>query len=347
MTSRKRETGTGDPISTIMSSLLTVHTAQSLEWLVDAAATAAERALGASFTYVFFEDSEGRLEHKAPASDVRRRSQQVLNDAAGQELFRRKLDPSDLPGLAEALDATEPVHITTAELLAPIAGAKAAAAAQRAPGAEHACIVAMETAGERIGALLALSHAEINVEHARLLGEHVAVAAANLRQTNAAREQGEIDIVRSVFDARKLESELQRELARAERYHREVSIIVIEATNLRLLREQFGRFLTERLLQRLGEVLAAHARDIDIIGAYKESGYSMVATEAGSESAVRVAERLLAAAAAVQLEGEDVPGLELHLVAGWSTSPSDGQTTEAMFAAVERRMYGAESTQVA
>jgi diguanylate cyclase (GGDEF)-like protein len=151
-----------------------------------------------------------------------------------------------------------------------------------------------------------------------------------------------------VFDARKLETELQRELARAQRYKRPVAITVIEATNLRLLRERFGRFLTDRLLQRLGEALAQHARDIDVLGAYKQSGFTMILTEASVDGASKAAQRLLKVAQEARLDGEErVPGLELHLVVGHASSPKDGTTTDALFAAAEKRMYGGSKTAAA
>ncbi|MBI2724186.1 MAG: hypothetical protein HYX50_03895, partial [Chloroflexi bacterium] len=42
---------------------------------------------------------------------------------------------------------------------------------------------------------------------------------------------------------------------------------------------------------------------------------------------------------ATRLEAETVPGLELHLVAGWATCPGDGATTEQLIAAAAARMY--------
>src|SRR5438105_5000823 len=102
---------------------------------------------------------------------------------------------------------------------------------------------AAATAAERLGALLLMLPTDSDMELVRLLADHVACAAVNLRNTEAARSQGVTDVVRSVYDERKLETDLQRELGRAARYKRQVSIAVIEATNLGLLREQFGAFL--------------------------------------------------------------------------------------------------------
>jgi diguanylate cyclase (GGDEF)-like protein len=332
-----------DPVSMMMAMLLPIHAAMTLDWLVDAAATAAERTLNASYTFVYFEEQDGKLERRAPASDIRRRSQQKAVDAFGKNVIKVRLDPSQAPAIAEALDGSASIVANATDVFRGLGDVAAIDAAQKAIGVNAVSFVPLEVAGERIGALLLMFVGQPNPEHVQLLADHVSCAVVNLRQADAARETGVIDIARSVFDARKIEADLQRELARAERYKREVSIAVIEATNLRLLRERFGDFLTERLLQRLGETLAQNARDIDVIGAYKESGYTMILTEASPEGASNAAARLLATAKETAVGTDDVPGLELHLAAGWATAPADGVTSEAIFAAAERRMYDVSS----
>jgi len=328
-----------DPAADVMAALLPLHSAITLDWLADATATAAERTFDAAYTFVYLEDQEGRLERKAPASDLRRRSLQRALDAFGPRVLSTRLDPADAPAIAEALDARVPVTASAQVLFRGLGDEATVEAAQKLIGVNALSLTPLESAGERIGALLLMCVKAPATERLRLFAEHVACAAVNLRQAQAAREQGVTDVVRSVFDARKLESDLQKELARADRYHRVVSIAVVEATNLRLLREKFGRFLTDRLLQRLGGALAEDARDIDVIGAYRESGYTMILTEASGEGAALAARRLLRTAQGTNLGDEDVPGLELHLVCGWATFPADGKTTDALFQAAERRMY--------
>jgi diguanylate cyclase (GGDEF)-like protein len=325
----------------MMAMLLPIHAAVTLDWLVDAVATAAERTLNATYTFVYFEDADGTLERRAPASDIRRRSQQKAVDAFGKNAIRVRLDPQQASAIAEAIDANTPLVGDAAVVLRSLIAEDASAAAQQAIGIDSCAFVPLEIAGERIGGLLMLFVGQPNAEHLQLLADHVSCAVVNLRQAEAARESGVIDVARSVFDARKIETDLQRELARAERYKRDVSVAVIEATNLRLLRERFGDFLTDRSLQQLGETLARNARGIDVIGAYKESGYTMILTEASPEGAAAAAGRLLAIARECARGDGSVPGLELHLVAGWATSPADGVTTDAVFAAAETRMYDA------
>ncbi|HEX5480368.1 MAG TPA: diguanylate cyclase [Dehalococcoidia bacterium] len=331
--------GSKDPVAQMMAALLPVHRAVTIDWLADAAATAAERGLGAPFAFVYIEQQDGRLDYLAPASDLRRRSHERANAPFGGKL-RRKIEPATSPLLTDALETSAASTISPAELYDDIDDV-AAHAARKSLGVDRVALVPLETAGERIGAMAVFVARETDDELLRLLGDHVACAIANLRSAEAAREHGVTDVVRSVFDERKLERDLQRELSRTTRTQRPVSIVVLQATNLRLLREQYGKFLADRLLQRLGEALAEHSRDIDIIGAYKDSGYTMVLSEAHSEGAAIAARRLLEMAQQVRLDSGDVPGLELHLAAGWATCPSDGTTTDSMFAAAEVRMYGA------
>jgi diguanylate cyclase (GGDEF)-like protein len=337
----------GDTTTSVMAALLPIHSAITAEWLADAATIAADRTLGAPYTFVYFEEQDGSLARIAPASDLARRSFQRAIDAIGGHAGASKLDPKDSPALAAALDTPDPTEIAIKDVFG--VTPETAAAATRTLGSAGTVVAPLETAGERIGALVLLTSGAPNLEHARLLSNHVACAAVNLRQAQAAADPGAeaIGVSRTLFDAGKLERELQREIARAERYKRQVSIVVIEATNLRLLRERFGAFLVERLMDGLGESLAQHARDIDLIGAYRESGFTMVLTEAAADGAANAARRLLARAIATELEGEQVPGLELHLAAGWATFPTDGATTDALFAAAQQRMYGASTTRVA
>jgi diguanylate cyclase (GGDEF)-like protein len=331
-----------DPASNMMAALLPIHSAITLDWLADAAAMAAERMFNAGYAFVYFEDQDGRLDRKAPASDLRRRSQQRALDAFGKDALRSRIDPNDAPAIAEALDALAPVTTSAGELFRGLADPARADAAQHDLGISSVAVAPLTSAGERLGALLLMFAGQPpQTEHVRLFADHVACATVNLREAQTAREHGVIDITRSVFDARKLESELQKELARAARYKHQVSIAVIEATNLRLLYDKFGRSLTDRLLQRLGGALAQGARDIDVIGAYKESGYTMILTQATAEGAEAAAGRLLHTAQGTSLGDEHVPGLELHLVCGWATCPVDGTATDARFAAAERRMYEA------
>lgn len=335
-----------DPVATMMAMLLPVHSAVTMEWLADAAATAAERTIGATHTFIYFEEDDGALVWRSPSSDIRRRTVQRAIDAFGSGTLDSRIDPSRSPAIAEALDRGMPVIATAAGLLGDLAGADRAIDAQASLGIDHVALAPLQSAGERIGALIFLTVGTPEPEIVRLFADHVACASVNLRQTLAVADAASAgSVVRTVFDVRKTDAELQREIMRAERFKRDVSICVVEATNLRLLRERFGPELTQRVLENAGATLAAQSRDIDVIGQYKETGFTMVLSEVSAEGVRQASRRLVAAASEAGRDG-GVPGLELHLACGWATWPADGKTVEALFTAAERRMYDPK-TQVA
>lgn len=326
-----------DPVATMMAMLLPVHAALGPHWLVDAIATAAERTMNASHAFLYLEQPDGSLRRGAAASDVRRRNEQRALDAFGPAL-PQSLEPTGLPGIIAALDSEAPTIADAATLLEGLATPRTLETAQASLAVDELAFVPLLSAGERLGALVLLLVGHAETEHLRLFGDHVACALVNLRQANSGTPATAAEVVRTVFDARKTEVELQRELLRAERYSREASICVIEASNLGILRDRFGTSLVEALLERVGKTLALHSRDIDAIGAYKESGYTMILSEASPEGAKLATRRLLRIAQDAAVEAS-VPGLELHLAAAWASCPQDGRTTDALFAAAQHRMY--------
>ena len=84
---RRAPRPSADDVSSALAALLPVHSALTLDRLADAAATAAEGTLDAAYTFVYLEDQDGRLERKAPASDIRRRSLQRAIDAFGEQVI--------------------------------------------------------------------------------------------------------------------------------------------------------------------------------------------------------------------------------------------------------------------
>jgi diguanylate cyclase (GGDEF)-like protein len=333
-----------DTTGALLSALLELHTASTHAALVDAVANAAEVACAAATAVVLLERSDGALAYQPPASAARRSQLARAIDALGSDIFRSRIDPRSFPAIVEALDTDTVVQCSLQDFVAAPASYRSATVRAEL-GATHAYTAPIEAAGERSGVLVLLGGANVAPAHVALLAAHAAIARRALGELTP-EELPEPDVARSIFDARKLASELERELARARRYNRDISICVIEATNLRLLRERFGP-LGGQLMERLGETLAHHARDIDVIGDYKDTGYTMVLTEATAAGVEAAARRLAAEAATVSLEGKPVPGLELHLAVGWATAPADGQTADALFAAAERRMYGDAAQRVA
>jgi diguanylate cyclase (GGDEF)-like protein len=319
--------------------LLRLHSATTDGWLMDAAMAAAERSLSALYTFIFLFDSSGRLAGQQPPSEARARSLSRVHSALGQPLARLKLTLTDDAPLVLPLRERHPIVTDSlADALKQVIDPETCQQAQRQLGIARCCLTPIEMSSEQLGvALFLFGNQHAPIPHATLLCEHLARALLNLREREAGRRRGELDAVRWVSDERHFAEQFERELGRANRHQRPLSILLVHLANLQEVRAQFGHFLAERLLRAIGTVLSDQIRGSDFLGAYREDGFALIMAEADAAAAAQTAQRLMPMASSVQLEGDATP--TPHLRYATATFPENGSTVEALIAAAEVRLH--------
>jgi diguanylate cyclase (GGDEF)-like protein len=211
---------------------------------------------------------------------------------------------------------------------------------QRQLGIAQAWLVPLQWDGESLGLLLLLmpEGPPAPVAHAELLGRHVAVALTNLREKDAGRKRGEFDAVRWVYDERRFLEQLAREVRRAQRHGRPLSVLLLRILNVEELRGRYGRFLAEQLLRQVASRLDDAMRDTDFLGASREDGFAAILVETDQSGAERAEERLLTGLDAMELPHAELPGLNVQLACATATLPQDGESAEELAAAAEARL---------
>ncbi len=326
--------------SGVVESLLGVHSASAVDWVADAAGTAAER-LGALFSVVFLSNSAGQLVGQRPASSERMRILVKLHQALETDLTTFKFDPRERPVVASALEEGSAVVVPDIGRALPLAGdATVLQAAQRQLGVDSVWLAPLQWGGERLGLLALLMPADPpgSLSQAELLGRHVAVALSNLREKAASRKQGELDATRWVYDEHRFLEQLRQEIRRAQRHKRPLSVMVLRVLNLPELRERYGRFLADQVLHQMSRLLAETMRDTDFLGAYREDGFAAILVEADKKGAERAQERLLECVESTTLPDAALPDLSIELAAATATQPDDGETAEQLTAISEMRL---------
>ncbi len=325
----------------LLEALLGVHSAPSMRWLADAAGTAAERGLGALYCLLYLSDAQGNLAGQRPASSERMRALVKVQQALGTDLTSLKFDPHLRTAIVAVLQEGHARSLPWLEQAIPLPQTREQLIAiQRQLGVGEAWLAPVEWGGERLGLLVLLMPAKPTVPlvYAELLGRHLAVALADLREKEQSRKQGELDAVRWVFDERRYREELAQEMRRAERHKRPLSILLLRLCNLAELRTRYGRFLAEQVLRQLAAQVAATVRDTDFLAAHGEDGFAAILVEADQKGATRARERLLSALQDAKLPQADLPDLDLQLACATATQPDDGETAEDLLASAERRL---------
>ena len=323
--------------SLVLEPLLGVHSAPDTAWVADSAATAAERGLGALYGLLYLSDASGQLCWERPASSGRMRAMARLNQELGANLTSMKFDPAELGAIRSVLEGGRAKAI---EQLGEALGAKLNPKAQRRLGIGEVWLVPLQWSGESHGVLVLLMPAEAtaSLELAELMGRHVAVALKNVRDKEAGRKRGELDAVRWVYDEQRFNEQLSKEISRAQRHKRALSVLLLRVENVQELRTRYGRFLTERLLRQIGVTMEETIRYTDFLGAYNDDGFAGILVEADQAAAKRARERMLAALEKVGLPRADLPDFHLELSCATATLAVDGEAGPDLIAAARERL---------
>jgi diguanylate cyclase (GGDEF)-like protein len=342
------QNGAQAAVPPLLEPLLAVHSAPSQGWLVDGAATAAERGLGALYSLVFLLDSSGALAGERPASSERMRAVAKLNQLLETNVSSLKFDPQQVPAALAALEEGRAVAVPELReaLLLP-QDEKKLRSVQKQLGVAEVWLAPLHWSGESTGLLVLFmpDKAAAPLSHAELLGQHLAVALSKLRAQEAGRKRGELDAVRWISDEQRFDEQLQNEVRRALRHKRPLSILLIRLDNYHDLRARYGRFLAERLLRQVAGVLEDTMRDTDFLGAFKDNGFAAILIEADGEAARRAKERLSRGLSDVTLPHAQLPDLRLDLTCATATVPDDGETPQDLAASAEGRLEPPEAPQ--
>ncbi len=180
--------------------------------------------------------------------------------------------------------------------------------------------------------------------HNRELEERVSERTAELELANQRLNELSItDGLTGLKNRRYLDEALPREIARAERNTKPVSVVMIDIDQFKSLNDTFGHKAGDACLETLGRILASHVRTPDIAVRYGGEEFSLVFTDADLEGALRVVERLRVHVAQTSVPYGDVQ-LSFTISAGVATrSPGDAMGADSLIQQADQGLYRAKT----
>lgn len=100
------------------------------------------------------------------------------------------------------------------------------------------------------------------------------------------------DELTGVMNRQALLARLEDELRRAARYHRTLSIALVDLDHFKRLNDSFGHLAGDRILREVAATLRSDMRAQDILGRYGGEEFMLVLPETDADSAATVAEKL-------------------------------------------------------
>jgi len=124
------------------------------------------------------------------------------------------------------------------------------------------------------------------------VAEQMALTLANLRLRSALRDQAIRDPLTGLFNRRYLQETLERELQRAVRKDRPVSVMMLDLDHFKRCNDEFGHEAGDAVLRAVGEFLRNRTRTEDIACRYGGEEFVVILPEASQENAFQRAQQI-------------------------------------------------------
>lgn len=182
-------------------------------------------------------------------------------------------------------------------------------------------------ASEEIEVLTAIAdQAALAVKNARLHEETVALATT--------------DPLTGIPNRRHLFAQLDMEIARANRFGTQLSVIMFDIDHFKTFNDQAGHPAGDVVLREVSALMKSMIRKVDTIGRYGGEEFLLILPQVTKIEAVEVAEKLRRAVAGASLEVPRAPAITLS--GGIANLPVDATAWERLIACADAALYASK-----
>ncbi|MBM7557525.1 GGDEF domain-containing protein [Halanaerobacter jeridensis] len=100
------------------------------------------------------------------------------------------------------------------------------------------------------------------------------------------------DDLTKIYNRRKLDDELEKICARAQRYEQIFSLVLLDIDHFKLVNDQYGHNVGDEVLKEFSQLLLDNIRDVDICGRWGGEEFLIISPATECEEALDLAERL-------------------------------------------------------
>ena len=166
---------------------------------------------------------------------------------------------------------------------------------------------------------------------------HAAVALSNARRFEETLLRAQTDSLTGLANHGHFFATLEAEVARASRYDRALSLVMVDADHFKAYNDRYGHMGGDEALVGIARMIQQRSRVHDTAARYGGEEFAIILPETPLEGAVIFAEKIRQAVEA-EAFGQAQPG-ELSVSAGVSTCPLEAQSASMLVERADRRLY--------
>lgn len=136
-----------------------------------------------------------------------------------------------------------------------------------------------------------------------------------------------IDDLTGLYNMRSLYTKLENEMARAFRYNRSVSVVMMDMDHFKSVNDTNDHLFGSYVLSEVGKLINKHIRKIDIGARYGGDEFLMVLTETNAEGVITFCRRL---SNAIRKDKFDNGDASMHLTCSLGFATTDPNASEIM-----------------
>jgi diguanylate cyclase (GGDEF)-like protein len=313
---------------------LFLHSAGTQGELVSAFAERAPAATGAQFIYPLIVDSkrdvlaatalEGLVDPRLErAMDAFQEDLSALAFPLGATAARRLIleqgDVSVSESFRDLMDGVLPQEVWEN--------------AQATLGMKRVALAPMVVEDEPLGLIaFGFEEIEVDVELLELLAGHFTLALRALLAQEEAARFSDIDEVAWVQSRRYLLDALEAEIARAARYGRGLSLVLLDLDDFGDFNATYGQSMGDRLLRTAGTTIAEVVTAPETVARLKDDDFAVLLPETNRAAAVAATSRMLSSLAQVSIFEGEGPPQPLTASVAIVCFPEDGATARELLA---------------
>jgi diguanylate cyclase (GGDEF)-like protein len=183
---------------------------------------------------------------------------------------------------------------------------------------------------------------EGRVRLAVTVAEQFALALANLRLRETLRGQSIRDPLTGLFNRRYMEETLDRELSRAEREHRPLSLVLLDIDRFKHFNDTYGHEAGDTVLASLGALLRSASRAGDVACRYGGEEFLLILPAASLADAQRRAEEIRESIRSLRVTLGSRPLEPVRCSMGVAAFPEHGEAGGTLLRAADAALYRAK-----
>jgi diguanylate cyclase (GGDEF)-like protein len=180
-----------------------------------------------------------------------------------------------------------------------------------------------------------------DAQHARRLAELAAAAApaiANARRFRDARRLAEVDALTGLHNRRHFHETLAREVARAQRYSRRLSLIVFDVDDFKSVNDRIGHLAGDAVLAEAAQRVRSVVRRSDVPCRVGGDEFAVIMPESAQEQAEQLFGRLQAA-----ISAGPIPHVGRLSISAGVAELRNGDDSFSLFERADAALYGAKA----